>query len=57
MMQAGHRMMKEIGIYTVDGERVKDSVIDINGAYYGFDWDGKMYADTEFGASDVEGNW
>ena len=34
--------------YIKNGEIVKYSVIEIDGAYYGFDWDGNVYTNTEF---------
>ena len=34
--------------YVKDGEIVKYNIIEIDGAYYGFDWNGKMYSNTSF---------
>lgn len=34
--------------YVKDGAIVKYNIIEIDGAYYGFDWNGKMYFNTSF---------
>ena len=35
--------------YVKDGNMLKHCVVEISGAYYGFDYDGAMYYDTTFG--------
>ena len=44
--------------YFIDGDMVTDKVIEINGNYYGFDWEGRMYTDQAFWSSyQTEYNW
>ena len=44
--------------YYIDGEMVKDKVIQINGNYYGFNWEGEMYTDQTFWSEYYDGdNW
>ena len=40
--------------YTQNGEKVYDQVLFIGDAYYGFDWNGKMYANTTFSRYNAE---
>ena len=40
--------------YIKDGQVLKDCVEKIGDFYYGFDWDGVMYADSEFGIWNAE---
>lgn len=43
--------------YLEDGTKAKSGVFYIDGAYYGFDWWGQLYVDTEFGAYDEDGTY
>lgn len=40
--------------YVKDGELLEDCIAEIEGNYYGFDYNGKMYRDTEFPIWDTE---
>ncbi len=43
-------------LYVKDGKFLTDSVVQINGVYYGFDYDGIMYTNTSFSIWDYENN-
>lgn len=42
--------------YYIDGEMVTSKVLQINGNFYGFDWEGKMYTDQTFWSEYYDGD-
>ena len=51
LLTEGWNAAGEAWFYLENGTPAKGKVLWIKNGYYGFDWDGKMYDDTEFGFS------
>jgi len=47
-IQDGWNQIGEYTYYVIDGELVKDRILEIDGNYYGFDYNGRMFVNQSF---------